>query len=244
MAQAHVAAADRAAELAKCDLATEMVREFTELQGIVGGLYARAQGEPDEIADAVYDHYRPVGLEDPIPRNLSGCAVALADKLDSVVGCFAVGVIPTGSSDPFALRRAALGIVKIILERNIPVSLSSAVDAAAKSLFANPPKIAVAPEAAQNVLEFIHERARFFLRERSGFAYDEVNAVFKAGADDLVDVVQRLEAFKAIRRTKNFEPLAVSFKRIRKILEKAGASPSQRQKTKAELFNEGAEREH
>ena len=89
--QAHVAEADRAAELSKCDLATEMVREFTELQGIVGGLYARAQGEPDDVADAIYDHYRPVGLEDPIPRNLTGCAVALGDKLDSIVGCFAVG---------------------------------------------------------------------------------------------------------------------------------------------------------
>src|SRR3974390_172725 len=87
---------DRAAELAKCDLATEMVREFTELQGIVGGLYAKAQGEPDAVADAVYDHYRPVGLEDPIPRNLTGCAVALADKFDSIVGCFSVGVGPTG----------------------------------------------------------------------------------------------------------------------------------------------------
>src|ERR1700690_578995 len=86
--QAHVADADRAAELAKCDLATEMVREFTELQGIVGGLYAKAQGESDEVADAVYDHYRPVGLDDPIPRNLTGCAVAPADKLDSIVGCF------------------------------------------------------------------------------------------------------------------------------------------------------------
>src|SRR4029077_13977157 len=117
MLQAHVAEADRAAELAKCDLATEMVREFPELQGIVGGLYARAQGEPVEVADAVYDHYRPVGLDDPIPRNLTGCAVALADKLDSVVGCFAVGVVPTGSSAPYALRRAALGIVKIILDK-------------------------------------------------------------------------------------------------------------------------------
>ena len=119
MVQAHVADADRAAELAKCDLATEMVSEFTELQGVVGGLYARAQGESEDVADAVYDHYRPVGLDDPIPRNLTGCAVALADKLDSIVGCFCVGVVPTGSSDPYALRRAALGIVKIILERKI-----------------------------------------------------------------------------------------------------------------------------
>src|SRR5215470_2305019 len=134
MVQAHVADADRAAELAKCDLATEMVREFTELQGVVGGLYARAQGEAEVVADAVYDHYRPVGLDDPIPRNLIGCAVALADKFDSVVGCFAVGVVPTGSSDPFALRRAGLGIVKIILERKLTLSLSLAVGAAAKAL--------------------------------------------------------------------------------------------------------------
>src|SRR5579871_3791264 len=89
--KAHLADADRAAELAKCDLATEMVREFTELQGIVGGLYARAQGESTDVADAVYDHYRPVGLDDPIPRNTIGCAVSIADKLDSIVGCFAVG---------------------------------------------------------------------------------------------------------------------------------------------------------
>src|SRR5438445_1363237 len=171
--QAHVADADRAAELAKCDLATEMVRELTELQGIIGGLYARAQGESEEVSWAVYDHYRPMGLDDPIPRNLTGCAVSLADKLDSITACFAAGLTPTASSDPFALRRGALGIVKIIPERNVPVSLSSAVDAGAKSLFANHPKIAVAPEAAQNVLEFMHERARFFLRERSALAYDQ-----------------------------------------------------------------------
>src|SRR5207247_672729 len=140
MVLAHVAEADRAAELAKCDLATEMVREFTELQGIVGGLYARAQGESDEIADAVYDHYRPVGLDDPIPRNLTGCAVALADKLDSVVGCFAVGVIPTGSSDPYALRRAALGMVKIILEKKLPVPLPLPIGAASKALLTHKPK--------------------------------------------------------------------------------------------------------
>src|SRR5437016_9449084 len=130
MVQAHVAEADRAAELAKCDLSTEMVREFPELQGVVGGLYAKAQGEPDEVSDAVYDHYRPVGLDDPIPRNLIGCSVALADKFDSIVGCFAVGVVPTGSSDPFALRRAALGVVKIILEKKLPLSLSLTVGAA------------------------------------------------------------------------------------------------------------------
>ncbi len=240
---AHVAEADRAAELAKCDLATEMVREFTELQGIVGGLYARAQGESDEVADAVYDHYRPVGLEDPIPRNLTGCAVALADKLDSVVGCFAVGVVPTGSSDPYALRRAALGIVKIILEKRLPVSLSLAIGAAAKALLTHKPKRGVTPDQEAQVLDFLLDRAKFVFREREGFGYDEVSAVFRAGADDLVDGQKRLVALKAIRKSKNFEPLAVSFKRIRKILEKAGVAPGNGHQVKPELFESTAERE-
>ena len=243
MLLAHVAEADRAAELAKCDLATEMVREFTELQGIVGGLYARAQGEPDEIADAVYDHYRPVGLEDPIPRNLTGCAVALADRLDSVVGCFAVGVVPTGSSDPYALRRAALGIVKIILEKKLPVSLSLAVGAASKALLTHKPKRGVTPEQETQILDFLLDRAKFVFREREGFGYDEVSAVFRAGADDLVDAQKRLVALKAIRKSKNFEPLAVSFKRVRKILEKANIAPGEPLPVNPDLFDSPAERE-
>jgi glycyl-tRNA synthetase beta chain len=240
--QAHVADADRAAELAKCDLATEMVREFTELQGIVGGLYAKAQGESEEVADAVYDHYRPVGLDDPIPRNLTGCAVALADKLDSIVGCFSVGAMPTGSSDPYALRRAALGIVKIVLEKKLYVSLSLLIGAAGKALQAHAPKKAITPQQEFQVLEFILERARFVLREKSGYAYDEVNAVLRAGNDDLVDVEKRLRALKAIRKSKNFEPLAVSFKRIRRILEKANLN-GEAQRVNGELFEKDAERE-
>src|SRR5271155_2723400 len=243
IAQAHVLDADRAAELSKCDLATDMVRELTELQGIVGGLYARAQGEPDEVSDAVYDHYRPVGLEDPIPRNLTGCTVALADKLDSIVGCFAVGVIPTGSSDPYALRRAALGVVKIILERKLPLSLSLSVGAAAKALLTHKPKKSMTPEQETQVLDFLLDRAKFVFKEREGFAYDEVNAVFRAGADDLVDAHKRLMALKAIRKSKNFEPLAVSFKRIRKILEKANFSSGSGEAGAPELFENDAEKE-
>jgi glycyl-tRNA synthetase beta chain len=241
--QAHVAEADRAAELSKCDLATEMVREFTELQGIVGGLYARAQGEPDDVADAIYDHYRPVGLEDPIPRNLTGCAVALGDKFDSIIGCFAVGLLPTGSSDPYALRRAALGIVKIILERKLPVSLSLAVGAAAKALLTHAPKRGVTPEQEVQALEFLLDRAKFVLREREKFSYDEVNAVFRAGVDDLVDAQKRLVALKAIRKSKNFEPLAVSFKRIRNILEKSNFKKEEARAIQPELFESGVERE-
>ena len=243
MVQARVADADRAAELAKCDLATEMVREFTELQGIVGGLYARAQGEPEVVADAVYDHYRPVGLDDPLPRNLIGCAVALADKLDSIVGCFSVGVIPTGSSDPYALRRAALGIVKIVLDQKLPVSLSLAVAAASRALLTHAPKRQVTPQQEQQILEFLQERAKFVLKEKSGYAYDEVAAVFRTGADDLVDVEKRLKALKTIRRTRNFEPLAVSFKRIRKILEKAGLPAEELQNVNLQLFEKDAEKQ-
>jgi glycyl-tRNA synthetase beta chain len=243
MIEAHVAEADRAAELAKCDLATEMVREFPELQGIVGGLYARAQGEPDEVADAIYDHYRPVGLTDPIPRNVTGCAVALADKLDSIAGCFTVGVVPTGSSDPYALRRAALGIVKIILEKKLPVSLSLAVGAAAKALLVHKPKKGMTTEQEAQVLDFILDRAKFIFRDRDGFAYDEVNAVFRAGAEDLEDTQKRLVALKSIRKSKNFEPLAVSFKRVRKILERADLSKTDGRHVQAELFEHDAERE-
>jgi glycyl-tRNA synthetase beta chain len=244
VSQADVAGSDRAAELAKCDLVTGMVGEFPELQGIVGGLYARAQGEPEEIAWAVYDHYKPAGLDDPLPRNLTGCAVALADKLDSLVACFAVGAVPTGSSDPFALRRAALGIVKIILEKKLPLSISAAISAAAKALREQTPKIEASEAVQKQVLDFLLDRARHILRERRSFAADEVNAAFAAGADDLVDAADRVAAVKAIRDTKNFVPLAASFKRIRNILAKSAAGADKSQLTvQPDLLWEPAERE-
>jgi glycyl-tRNA synthetase beta chain len=240
--QADVAGSDRAAELAKCDLVTEMVGEFPELQGVVGGLYARAQGEPDQIAWAVYDHYKPLGLDDPLPRNLIGCTVSLADKLDSLVACFGVGIIPTGSSDPFALRRAATGIVKIILERRLPVSISAMVSTAGKGIKENPPRIEVSPEVERQALEFLLERARFYFREKSGYAYDEINAVFAAGADDLCDAADRLSAVKAIRDTRDFAPLAASFKRIRNILEKSATKEDKGQAAvRGDLLKEKAE---
>ena len=113
----------RAAELCKCDLTTELVKEFTELQGVVGGLYARVQGEPEPVWQAIYDHYKPESMEDAIPRNRTGQIVALADKLDTLRGCFRVGLIPTGSRDPFALRRAAQGVVKILVEGKLRIRL-------------------------------------------------------------------------------------------------------------------------
>jgi glycyl-tRNA synthetase beta chain len=242
--QASVAAADRAAELSKCDLVTDMVREFTELQGIVGGLYAKSQGEPEEVAIAVYDQYKPIGLDEPIPRNTTGLALAIADKIDSIVGCFAVGLVPSGSSDPFALRRAAMGVVKILNESKLPMSLSLAIARSARTYAAMSHPIAISSASEHQVIEFILDRARFVLKERANLASDEINAAFAAGADDLVDAVRRIESIKAIRSTANFEPLAVSFKRIRKILEKAGPEGGWRQAgVDSQLFLEDAERE-
>jgi glycyl-tRNA synthetase beta chain len=191
----------RAARLAKCDLTTELVKEFTELQGVVGGLYARAQGEPDPVWQAIYDHYQPESMEDAIPRGRAGQLVSIADKLDSLRGCFQVGLIPTGSRDPFALRRAAQGIVKTIVEGKLRIPLRGFL--------------------SEDLAEFVLDRVRFYFREIRGFRYDEVSAVLASGWDDLVDVESRLAAIQAVRPTEDFEPLAASFKRIRNILVQA-----------------------
>jgi glycyl-tRNA synthetase beta chain len=152
-----------------------------------------------------------------------------------------VGVVPSGSSDPFALRRAALGIVKIVLEKKLPLSLALAVSQGLKILLTHAPKKSVTPEHEAQILEFLRDRARYVFREKDGFSYDEVNAVFRAGADDLVDARKRLDALRAIRKTKNFEPLTVSFKRIRKILEKAGKQ-AEGVHVQTDLFEGDAER--
>jgi glycyl-tRNA synthetase beta chain len=141
------------------------------------------------------------------------------------------------------LRRAALGVIKIVLERKLPLSLSAAIESSVKAYAAHASRLEVTAEAKKQILEFVLDRARFVMRERMHFAYDEVNAVLAAGADELVDAVRRLEALKAIRKTKNFEPLAVSFKRIRKILEKAGSAAEWRQAAvNPERFEHAAER--
>jgi glycyl-tRNA synthetase beta chain len=193
----------RAARLSKVDLTTELVKEFTELQGIIGGLYARAQGEPEAVATAIYDQYKPVSMEDSIPRTLSGQILSIADKLDTLLGCFQAGLIPSGSKDPFALRRAAQGIVKIAVEANLRIPLGSYITKDAR------------------LEEFFLDRVRYYFRDLRGFAYDEVNAAIASGWDDLSDVLARLEAIKAVRPTPDFEPLAAAFKRIRNILKQA-----------------------
>jgi glycyl-tRNA synthetase beta chain len=193
----------RAAELAKCDLTTELVKEFTELQGVVGGLYARVQGEPSEVWQAVYDHYKPESMEDSIPRNRTGQIVALADKLDTLRGCFAVGLIPTGSRDPFALRRAAQGVVKILVEGKLELPLLDLI------------------AGNSDLRAFFEDRVKFYFKDIRGFQYDEVNAAMATGWSNLVDLEARLARVQNLRSSPDFEPLAASFKRIRNILEQA-----------------------
>jgi len=233
---------ERAASLAKCDLVTEMVREFPELQGIVGGLYARVQGESDVVAEAIYDHYLPSGLDDDLPRNLLGCLISIADKLDTLVGCFAIGKIPSGSSDPFALRRAAAGIVRIVVERRLQLSLTAAIQSAIDFLAQVNPKLPRSSSLLPQVRDFLDDRARFYFQERGGYAFDEVRAAMAAGSDDLLDLTERLEALRRIRLTENFPPLAAAFKRIRNILEKSAAKESIRDTPEPARFSADEER--
>jgi glycyl-tRNA synthetase beta chain len=193
----------QAALLCKCDLTTDMVKEFTELQGVVGGLYAKAQGEPEAVSVAIYDHYKPVSMDDSIPRTLEGQVVALADKLDTLRECFKVGMIPTGSKDPFALRRAAQGVVKILFEAKLPLETVK--------LAAGIPEL----------VAFLNERIQFYLRDALGYPYDEVNAVMGAPLTSLSDLSDRAEALHEVRATADFEPVAASFKRIKNILNNA-----------------------
>lgn len=200
---ANAAAVERAALLSKCDLTTDMVKEFTELQGIVGGLYAQAQGEPEQVASAIYAQYKPASMDDFIPRTIEGQILSIADKLDTLRECFRIGLVPTGSRDPFALRRAAQGIVKILFESRLPLAIMDLVEDVAE------------------LPGFIRERIQFYLRDVLGYAYDEVNAVIAAGVLTLSDVADRVQAIHHTRPTEDFEPVAASFKRIQNILKQA-----------------------
>ena len=213
--------AQRAALLAKCDLTTEMVKEFTDLQGVVGGLYARHQGEHEAVAKAIYDHYQPLSMEGDIPSTHEGRIVALADKLDTLRGCFAVGLVPTGSKDPFALRRAAQGVVKILVEAKLDYKLDDL--------------------AKGELREFLLDRIKYYFREIRGFKYDEVNAVMASGCGTLADVEARLTALAGVRPTQDFEPLAASFKRIENILKQAAFDPTV--VLDPQLLEEGPERD-
>ena len=204
------AALEDAARLAKTDLTTELVKEFTELQGEVGGLYARAQGLSDKAAAAIYDQYRPVSMEDRIPRTTEGQVLAIADKIDTIAGMFGLGMEPTGSKDPFALRRAANGIVRIVAEGTLPISLVQVVEASSASA-----------DVREKIMAFFVERVEFYLREAKAQAYDVVKAVLAAGWQDVRDAVARAEAVTAARGSEDFIAVCAAFKRMKNILTQA-----------------------
>ena len=220
----------KAALLAKTDLTTELVKEFTELQGVVGGLYARAQqldaNLPEAtrfaIADAIYDQYKPASMDDSVPRSLEGAVLSVADKADSIAGMFALGLIPSGSKDPFALRRQANGIVKIIAEHKISLSLRDLFEEARRAYEGSEAEAKFkADNFDQDVANFFRERLEFYLRDARGFAYDVVSAVLASGADDILDAVARAEAVSTVRGSEDFQAIGTAFKRIKNILRQA-----------------------
>jgi glycyl-tRNA synthetase beta chain len=211
-----------AAWLAKTDLTTELVKEFTELQGVVGGLYARAQGLAPPVADAIYDHYKPESMEDAAPRTLEGAVLSTADKADSIAGMFALGLQPTGSKDPFALRRQANGIVKTLAAHKLRLRLTAVFKAALEGYQGSEAaKKFKTEQYAAAVASFFRERLDFYLRETLGYAYDVVNAVLAAGADDVVDAVARAHAVAEVRPSEDFESISIAFKRMKNILRQA-----------------------
>jgi glycyl-tRNA synthetase beta chain len=221
----------KAACLAKTDLTTELVKEFTELQGIVGGLYARSQ-ELDPtlpeatrfaIADAVYDQYKPESTEDAVPRSMEGAVLSIGDKADTLAGMFSLGLVPSGSKDPFALRRQANGIVKLVAEKSLPLELSTMLRDAragyrgseAESKFVDDETFDASTKA------FFRERLEFYLKDVRGYAYDVVKAVLATDADDVVDALARAEAVKHVLHMPEFQAIGAACKRIRNILRQA-----------------------
>ena len=220
--------ADQAALLSKADLLTDMVGEFPELQGIMGRYYALHDGLPAEIADAIEDHYKPRFAGDELPRNPAGLCVALADKLETLAGLFGIGQLPTGDKDPFALRRHALGVVRMLIERDLPLDLSWLFQAA---------QLADDKVAAQ-LADFIYERLAGSLREQ-GYSALEVDAVVGLRPQRLGDIPKRLAAVRAFAALPEAASLAAANKRVGNILKKVGVPVTA--KIDAALLREAAE---
>lgn len=222
----------RAAWLSKADLVSAMVGEFPEVQGIMGREYALLEGESNDIANAIAEHYMPTQAGGELPTGDIGAFVSIADKMDTICGCFAVGLIPTGAADPYALRRATIGIIAIILDKGYRLSLQSLIDQSLELLSEKltRPKGLVATD----VLEFF--RARFSNLSGSLFATDAVEASIAAGFDDLVDVKARIAALTEFKIHPDFEPLTVAFKRVGNIIKEGVDAP-----VDPSLFEESAE---
>ncbi|MHB9102706.1 MAG: glycine--tRNA ligase subunit beta [Sulfuricella sp.] len=212
--------AERAAHLAKADLLTDMVGEFPELQGIMGQYYAMHDGEREEVARAIEQHYWPRFAGDALPQDNIGAATALADKLDTLVGIYGIGLVPTGDKDPFGLRRHALGVLRILAEMGLPLDLLQLLQQT-RALF---PAEMLADSVALDVHGFMLERLKGYLRDK-GFAPDEIDAVVSQAPTRIDRVVPRLDAVRAFKKLPEAEALAAANKRIQNILRKAGETP-------------------
>ena len=224
--------AQQAALLAKTDLLTDMVGEFPELQGIMGGYYARHEGLRDGVAIAIEDHYKPRFAGDALPRNHTGTVVALADKLETLVGLFGIGQLPTGDRDPYALRRHALGVIRILIEKNLPLALPELFDAAAA------PFGELIERPTEALLGFFGDRLAVSLREQ-GYSAQEVDAVLALQPPRLGDIPRRLAAVRAFAALPEAEALAAANKRVSNILKKAETAVEAQ--VDAALFKEPAE---
>jgi len=227
------AALRNAMKLAKTDLTCELVKEFTELQGVIGGLYAKAQGLGDNVSEAIYDQYLPASIEDRIPKTVEGQLLGLADRIQTITFMFSRGHEPTGSKDPFALRRAANAIVKILAESELPLTIRDLINAGSETYneLGRKSKLdlnvhmggAVGFEYPENegVRSFLLERIQFYFKDVRGFAYDVVSAVLAAGADDVRDAIARAEALTEVRGSEDFAAVCAAFRRIKNILRQA-----------------------
>ncbi len=224
--------ADQAAQLAKADLLTDMVGEFPELQGIMGGYYALNDGLPAEIAEAIEDHYKPRFAGDALPRNSTGVVAALADKLETLVGLFGIGQLPSGDKDPFALRRHALGVIRLLVERELPVSLADLLRIAVPVFGSK------VQDPTATLSDFIYDRLAGSLREQ-GYSAQEVDAVLSQRPQYLAEVPRRLAAVRAFAALPEAGSLAAANKRIANILKKS--EQAQQTQVDAALFVEPAE---
>lgn len=215
-------AVSRAASLCKCDLVSQMVGEFPELQGIMGGHYAALNGEANEVALAIREHYLPAFSGDRLATQAVGKVVALADRLDTLTGIFATGLKPSGNKDPFALRRAALGLIRILLDGELDIELDTALDISAHTLEG---QLAVSPELMFELRQFILERLKHYLRDQ-GYDTGLVNAALDAPMTTLTDLLTRLDALREFMQLEVASSLAAANKRIGNILRKSGSSGS------------------
>jgi len=207
----------RGSKICKADLVSQVVIEFTKLQGVIGRAYALKAGEKEDVAYAIEQHYRPVYSGGKLPENPTSCLLAIADKLDTICGCFSVGLIPTGGADPYALRRQGIGILQIMLEEKMSISLSAMIR---KGLEAYIDDSSHREEVSLKINEFLKNRMVNILTEM-GYSREAVNSALWVSVDNIPDVVLRVKALDSLRREPDFEPLSVTFKRVENIIRKA-----------------------